>query len=110
MKAWAQALKLEVMTLYFAMRHPRTPWGARVFAALVTAYALSPIDLIPDFIPVLGLLDDLWIVPFGVWRLLKMIPRDVLQECRAQSRSRLAQGLSKPRSLAGLAAVASVAT
>ena len=108
MKAWARALKLDVMTLYFAMRHPRTPWAARAFAAVVTAYALSPIDLIPDFIPVLGYLDDLLIVPVGVWLLLKMIPRDVLEECRAQSRERLEQGLSKPRSLAGLVAVIAI--
>lgn len=108
MKAWARALKLDVMTLYFAMRHPRTPWSARAFAAVVTAYALSPIDLIPDFIPVLGYLDDLLIVPVGVWLLLKMIPRDVLEECRAQSRERLEQGLSKPRSLAGLVAVIAI--
>lgn len=105
MEAWAQALKLDVMTLCFAMRHPRTPWAARAFAALVTAYALSPIDLIPDFIPVLGYLDDLLIVPVGVWLLLKMIPKDVLEECRHQSRRRLEQGLSRPRSLVGLAVV-----
>lgn len=105
LKAWAQALKLDVMTLYMAIRHPRTPWVARALAALVTAYALSPIDLIPDFIPVLGYLDDLLIVPLGVWLLLKMIPHDVLEECRSQSRTALAQGLSKPRSLAGLAMV-----
>ncbi len=102
---WAQALKLDVMTLYFAMRHARTPWAARAFAALVTAYALSPIDLIPDFIPVLGYVDDLLIVPISVWLLLKMLPREVLEECRAQSRARLEQGLSKPRSLAGLLVV-----
>ena len=95
MKAWAQALKLDVMTLYFAMRHPRTPWAARAFAALVTAY----------FIPVLGYLDDLLIVPVGVWLLLKMIPKDVLEECSNQSRRRLEQGLSRPRSLVGLAVV-----
>ncbi|MFM8767636.1 MAG: YkvA family protein [Rubrivivax sp.] len=105
MKAWAQALKLDVMTLYSAMRHPRTPWAARAFAAFVTAYALSPIDLIPDFIPVLGYLDDLLIVPVGVWLLLKMIPQDVLEECRAQSRKRLEQGLSRPRSPVGLVMV-----
>ena len=63
LKAWAQALKRDVMTLWFALKHPLTPWYARVFATLVTAYALSPIDLIPDFIPVLGYLDDLILVP-----------------------------------------------
>ena len=68
---WAQALKRDVMTLWFALKHPQTPWYARVLATIVTAYALSPIDLIPDFIPILGYLDDLILVPIGVWLLLK---------------------------------------
>ena len=81
-KNWAQRLKRDVMTLYFALKHPDTPWAACLLAACITAYALSPIDLIPDFIPVIGLLDDLIIVPAGVWLLLKMLPEHVVIACR----------------------------
>ena len=77
-RVWTQALKLDVMTLYFAMRHARTSWAARACATLVTTYAFSPIDLIPDFIPVLGYVDDLLIVPINVWLLLKLLPRGPL--------------------------------
>src|SRR5919197_4806491 len=84
-KAWARRLKLEVHALYLAYRDPRVPWYARVFAACVVAYAFSPIDLIPDPIPVLGYLDDVIIVPLGIWLAVKMIPPDVLAECRARA-------------------------
>ena len=73
-----------------AAKHPRTPWYAKVLAALIVGYALSPIDLIPDFIPVLGYLDDLIIVPAGIALLIKIIPRDVLEECRSRAQSDLA--------------------
>ena len=72
--------------LLLAYRDPRTPWYAKAFAALVAAYALSPIDLIPDFIPVLGQLDDLLLVPLGVALAVRMIPREVLADCRARAR------------------------
>ena len=85
-------LKRETYTLYLAYRDPRTPWVARLLSALVVAYAFSPIDLIPDPIPVLGYLDDLILVPVGVYLAVKMIPPDVLEECRAQSDSVMAQG------------------
>ena len=81
----ARKLKRETLTLYFAYRHPGVPWYAKVVSACVVAYAFSPIDLIPDFIPVLGYLDDLLIVPFGVWLSVKMIPEDVLLECRQRA-------------------------
>lgn len=71
--------------MYLAYHHPRTPWFAKVFSALVVAYAFSPIDLIPDFIPVLGALDDLVLIPFGIYLALKMIPADVYQEAREQA-------------------------
>ena len=101
-KAWAKSLKRDVMTLWFVLRHPHTPWLARALAALLTAYALSPIDLIPDFIPVLGYLDDLIIVPLGIWLLLKIIPEQVLMECRNQADEWFRQDQQKPRSWMGL--------
>ncbi len=88
-KQQARALKRQVMTLYFAYRDPRTPWHARAFAVLVVAYAFSPIDLIPDFIPVLGYLDDLVLVPLGVWLALKMVPPQVMADCRARAEADL---------------------
>ena len=101
-KAWAKSLKRDVMTLWFVLRHPHTPWLARALAAILTAYALSPIDLIPDFIPVLGYLDDLIIVPLGIWLLLKIIPEQVLMECRNQADEWFRQDQQKPRSWMGL--------
>jgi uncharacterized membrane protein YkvA (DUF1232 family) len=94
----AKQLKREVLTLYCATRDPRTPWLARVLAVLIVAYALSPIDLIPDFIPVLGQLDDLILVPLGVWFVLRFIPRAVLEDARLEA-ARLER---KPISVGGL--------
>ncbi len=93
-KIRAKRLKSEVYALYLASRDPRTPWYAKVFAAFVIGYALSPIDLIPDFIPVVGYLDDLIIVPAGIVLLLKMIPKEVMDDCRAKAQ---AQPASKKR-------------
>jgi uncharacterized membrane protein YkvA (DUF1232 family) len=98
LKSTAKRLKREVLTLYCAARDPRTPFSARIGAVLVTAYALSPIDLIPDFIPVLGMLDDIILVPIGVWLVLKLIPKPILEEARAKA-ALLEQ---KPISLGGL--------
>ena len=84
-KRRARRLKKETYALYLTYRDPRTPWYAKVFAALVVAYAFSPIDLIPDPIPVLGYLDDLLLVPLGIALALKMIPPVVLDECREQA-------------------------
>jgi uncharacterized membrane protein YkvA (DUF1232 family) len=80
-------LKQEVVALYFAAREPRTPWYAKVLITGVVAYALSPIDLIPDPIPLLGYLDDLVILPLGIWLAVRMIPASILQECRAKAAS-----------------------
>ena len=77
--------KIELHAVYLACGHERTPWYAKIFAGAVLAYAASPIDLIPDFIPVAGYLDDLIIVTLGLWLALKMIPRDVMAECRANA-------------------------
>jgi uncharacterized membrane protein YkvA (DUF1232 family) len=84
-KTAAKRLKREVMTLYFVARDTRTPWYARGLAFVVVGYALSPFDLIPDAIPVLGLLDDLILVPAGIWLVLKLVPQNVLEEARVQA-------------------------
>lgn len=97
LKAWARRLKSDVLTVYFAARDPATPMLLRALALAVAAYALSPIDLIPDFIPVLGYLDDLLIVPLGLWLVLRWLPPAV----RAASRERALQVLARPRSTAG---------
>jgi uncharacterized membrane protein YkvA (DUF1232 family) len=94
----ARILKREVYVLYFAVRDPRVPWYAKVLAACVVGYALSPIDLIPDFIPVLGYLDDLLLVPLGVMAVRAMIPTAVLLECREKA-SRL-RGMRTSRAAA----------
>ena len=80
-------LKRETLALYFAVRDPRTPLAAKIVAGAVVAYALSPIDLIPDFIPVLGYLDDLILVPLGIALCLRLIPGQVLAEARARAES-----------------------
>jgi uncharacterized membrane protein YkvA (DUF1232 family) len=85
LKAQAAALKREIFALYFAARDPRTPWYAKLVVVCVVAYALSPIDLIPDPIPVLGYLDDLLLLPLGIYLALRMIPQEVLAECRAKA-------------------------
>ena len=84
-KARARELKRETYALYLAVRDPRTPWYARALAGAVVAYALSPIDLIPDFIPVIGYLDDLIVVPLGIALALKLIPAQVMADCRTQA-------------------------
>lgn len=81
LKQFASAMKTRLVVLYLAVRDPRTPWYARALGLAVVAYALSPIDLIPDFIPVFGLLDDLLLVPIGLWLVDRMIPDQVRQEC-----------------------------
>ncbi len=80
-----KALKRETFTLYLACRHPRVPWYAKLLAFLVVGYTLSPIDLIPDFIPVLGYLDDLVLIPLGLMLVIRLIPAEVLAECRPHS-------------------------
>ncbi|WP_419145202.1 YkvA family protein [Myxococcus stipitatus] len=90
LKRWrqkVQQLKTEVAALFIAIRHPGVPWYAKLLAAGVVAYALSPVDLIPDFIPVLGLLDDLVLVPLGILLVRRLIPPAVLAECRDRARA-----------------------
>jgi uncharacterized membrane protein YkvA (DUF1232 family) len=86
-KQKAAQLKYELAALYWAYRDPRVPWYAKLFIAVVIGYALSPIDLIPDFIPVIGYLDDLIIIPAGIYLAVKMIPIGVLTECRIKART-----------------------
>jgi len=91
-KQRAKQLKRETYALYLACKDPRTPWYARLLAACVVGYAFSPIDLIPDFIPVLGYFDDLILVPLGIAVVLKMIPPPVLAECRDRAQAAMDQG------------------
>lgn len=88
----ARQLKTETYALYLAYKHPRTPWYAKVFAACVVGYAFSPIDLIPDPIPILGYLDDLVLIPLGISIALRMIPPAVLAECRDTAQTAMSQG------------------
>ncbi len=89
LKRWARELKTEVIALWLCSRHQHMPWLARLVALLVVAYALSPIDLIPDFIPLLGYLDDLLLVPLGIWLAIRLTPPTLLAECaRGLARSR----------------------
>lgn len=81
----AKALKAETLALYLAARHPDTPWAARMLVAFAVGYALSPIDLIPDFIPVLGYLDELILLPMVLWLAVRMIPAPVMADCRSRA-------------------------
>ena len=85
-KRWARRLSAQTYALYLAYRHPKTPWYAKALTALIVGYVFSPIDPIPDFIPLVGLLDEMVVVPIGVLLAAKMIPPDVLEECREKAR------------------------
>jgi len=98
LRAWAAELKAQLLTLWFARMHPDTPWHAKALAVLVAAYAFSPIDLVPDFIPVLGYLDDVIVVPFGIWLALRAIPPHVLEESRRKADACIAAREKRPRS------------
>ncbi len=102
--AWAKIIKRDLLVLYLAGRDPRVPWYAKLLALAAVAYALSPIDLIPDFIPVLGYLDDALLLPLAILLALRLIPPQVLAELRQEASRRLDERL--PRSRAGLVLVA----
>lgn len=104
LKTWARDLARDVVALWIAARDPRVPWHAKAAAGAVAAYALSPIDLIPDFIPVLGYLDDLIIVPLGILLAVRLVPAALMVEFRTEAR-RLA---SRPRSRAGLLLIVAI--
>ena len=95
LNAWRQGarrLKRETYALFLVAKHPRVPWYAKALAICVVGYALSPLDLIPDFIPILGYLDDLVIVPLGIALVMRLTPRDLLAECRAQAQEAMDSG------------------
>ncbi|WP_366664959.1 YkvA family protein [Microcoleus sp. bin48.metabat.b7b8b9.023] len=102
LKQAARQLKKETYAVYLASRDQRVPWYARVLAGVTVAYAFSPIDLIPDFIPILGYLDDLIIVPLGIWLVIKMIPPQVLAECREKAVAEIERGKPINRTVAAV--------
>jgi uncharacterized membrane protein YkvA (DUF1232 family) len=101
LRAWAREIKTDVVAISLAAGDRRVPWYAKVLAAVVAAYALSPIDLIPDFIPVLGYLDDVILVPLGILLVVRLIPPDVMAELRAEAQARS----ERPMSRAGATAI-----
>jgi uncharacterized membrane protein YkvA (DUF1232 family) len=106
LKERVRLLKRETLALYLAARHPRTPWYAKLFVAGVVAYAFSPIDLVPDFIPVLGYLDDLVLIPVGIVVAMRMVPPDVMTECRDRAQAIAASG--RPVSRIAAAAIVGI--
>lgn len=104
LRAWARGIKRDVVAVYFAARDPRTPWLVRLLAIAVAGYALSPIDLIPDFIPVLGYLDDLILVPLGLRLVLQLLPAEVLDDARV----RATETLARPRSRIAAAVIIAI--
>ena len=107
-RAWARRVKRDGVSLWFALRHPGTPWYAKALAGVVVAYALSPIDLIPDFIPVLGYVDDVLLLPALIWLAVRLLPTKVLEGCRAQADDWLAREGRKPRTRWGIVFVLAV--
>ncbi|MBP0443750.1 DUF1232 domain-containing protein [Roseomonas sp. SSH11] len=101
LKDWARAIRQDVHALYLAARDPRTPWYAKAFALAIAAYALSPIDLIPDFIPVLGYLDEVILLPIAISLVIRMIPPGIMAEHRAAARA----AAERPVSRLGAAAI-----
>ena len=104
LKGWARTIKRDIVALWIGARDKRVPWHAKAVAGLVAAYALSPIDLIPDFIPVLGYLDDLILLPLGIMLAVRLIPPGLMAEFRAEALRR--EGM--PRSTAGAIAIAAL--
>ena len=105
LRRWAAGLRRDILALWYCYRDPRTPLAAKVCAMLVVAYALSPIDLIPDFIPVLGYLDELILLPVGIYLALKLIPAEVLEDGRSRAAARLGAPQSRPVAYAGAAII-----
>jgi uncharacterized membrane protein YkvA (DUF1232 family) len=105
LRRWASCLKRDAVTLWFAMRHAQVPWPAKALGAFVVAYALSPIDLIPDFIPILGYLDDVILLPVLIWLAIRLIPAAALADCRAQADRWMQTVGQKPKSWVGAALV-----
>jgi uncharacterized membrane protein YkvA (DUF1232 family) len=104
-KVWAKQIKRDAVMLWFARRHPDTPRLAKALCIFTVAYALSPIDLIPDFIPVLGYVDDVLLLPALIWFAVRLLPPHVIEECRVQAKDWMANQQTKPTSYAGAAAI-----
>jgi uncharacterized membrane protein YkvA (DUF1232 family) len=100
-KRWASELKKNIYALYLASRNPNVPLLAKIIIGVVVAYALSPIDLVPDFIPVIGYIDDLLLLPLGIWLAIKLIPKDVWRECQLLAREQVSE-LSSNRCAAAI--------
>ncbi|WP_413974919.1 YkvA family protein [Stenotrophomonas acidaminiphila] len=105
LRAWARRIKRDGVTLWFAGKNPRTPWYAKALGMFVVAYALSPIDLIPDFIPVLGYVDDVLLLPALIWLTIKLLPAEVLAESRRQADAWIVSKGGKPTSKVGAALI-----
>ena len=101
-RQWARRIKQDAVMLWFACRDPRTPWLPKIICMLAVAYALSPVDLIPDFIPVLGYLDDAILLPAMIWLAVKLLPAEVVSDCRAQAAEWMQNNDRKPVSRWGL--------
>ncbi len=108
LRMWARSIKREGVALWFAARDPRTPLLPKLVCAIVVGYALSPIDLIPDFIPVLGYLDDVLLLPALMWLAIRLMPPALMQEMRLRADEWLQQGKGKPRSVAGAIVIVAV--
>jgi uncharacterized membrane protein YkvA (DUF1232 family) len=104
-RAWAKRIKRDAVTLWFAYRHPDTPWPVKALCMFVVAYALSPIDLIPDFIPVLGYVDDALLLPGLIWLALQLLPDSVVGESRVQADQWMTEQGKRPRSYVGAAVI-----
>ena len=104
-RTWARRIKRDAVMLWFAQRHRDTPLIAKALCVFTVAYALSPIDLIPDFVPVLGYVDEALLLPSLIWLAVRLLPAHVIEQCRAQAEEWMASKRGKPKSYAGAAAV-----
>jgi uncharacterized membrane protein YkvA (DUF1232 family) len=104
LKSWARSIKRDVVAIWLAARDPRVPWYAKALAVVVAAYALSPVDLIPDFVPVLGYLDDLLLVPLGILLVIRLIPAELMAEFRREAE----QHAERPTSRIAAAAIVAI--
>lgn len=108
LKSWARRIKRDALTVWFCARHPETPLAAKLLAILLAAYAFSPIDLIPDFIPVLGLLDEAILLPLGIALCIRLVPAPVLTECRQRAARYMEEKQPRPRSYIAAAFILSL--
>ena len=107
-KTWAKRIKRDAVMLWFAQRHSDTPLLAKGLCIFAVAYALSPIDLIPDFIPVLGYLDEALLLPAVIWLAVRLLPKHVVESCRAQAEKWMEERRARPKSIAGAVGVVAI--